>query len=383
MTTPVTATPGAHWSRAYEIKAVTLLSLRSGLVGLDRFIINPLFPVISQDLGLNYQDLGLISAALALCWGIASIVAGRLSDRIGRTRVLVPAVIIFSVLVATSGLAAGLISLLVIRSLMGLAEGGFVPAGIVTTIEASKPSRAGLNVGIQQMASPLVGLGLGLGPLIAVGLLAVLPSWHWVFAVIAIPGLIVAWLMQRTLRDDRPAPQAARDHARPAAPSWRDVLKHKAIVVNMLCMICWLSCLVVLSAFMPNYLTDHLKLDLESMGMVLAGLGFGSFAGMVALPAVADRLGSKPILLLATLLVLPLLWLLPRIGAQPAMLFGLLFLIMFMISGAAITGGLAQRFGIPIVIDVAFWAVLVGFIVVLLGVRNPRPQAGLIASQGA
>ena len=53
------AAPG--WNRQYETKAVALLA-----VGLDRFIIAPLFPLIAADLGLGYQDLGLISSALAL-----------------------------------------------------------------------------------------------------------------------------------------------------------------------------------------------------------------------------------------------------------------------------------------------------------------------------
>src|ERR1700758_3156001 len=155
----------------YEVKAVGLLALGFGMVGLDRFIINPLFPAMQKDLGLNYQELGLISAVLALGWGIASIFSGRLSDRLGRKRVLVPAIGAFSLLVATSGLASGLMSLLLIRGLMGLAEGAYVPASIVATIDASKPTRIGLNIGLQQMASPLVGSFLG--PLIAVGLLRV------------------------------------------------------------------------------------------------------------------------------------------------------------------------------------------------------------------
>ena len=152
---PSASTPASpsQWNRPYEFKAVALLSTGFGLVGLDRFIINPLFPVMSKDLGLNYQDLGLISAVLALSWGISSIWTGRLSDRIGRKRVLVPAVVLFSLLVATSGLATGLISLLVIRALKGMAEGAYVPASIVATVEASKPTRIGLNVGLQQMAA--------------------------------------------------------------------------------------------------------------------------------------------------------------------------------------------------------------------------------------
>ena len=149
-----TPTPSA-WDRAYEFKVVALMTVGFGLVGLDRFIINPLFPVIQKELNLNYQDLGLISGILALAWGIASVFSGPLADRYGRMQVMVPAVLVFSLLVGTTGLATGLYSMLLVRSLMGLAEGAYVPPSIVATIEASKPSRMGLNIGIQQMAAPL------------------------------------------------------------------------------------------------------------------------------------------------------------------------------------------------------------------------------------
>ena len=188
----------------YEIKAVGLLSLGFGLVGLDRFIIHPLFPVMSEELGLSYQDLGLISGILALAWGMSSIVSGNLSDRFGSRRVLVVSVVLFSLLVATTGLATGLISLLIIRSLMGFAEGGFVPASIVATINASHHRRKGLNIGIQQMAMPF--FGLGLGPIIAVWLLAILPGWEWVFGIVALPGLIVAYLLFHNLKDPATEP---------------------------------------------------------------------------------------------------------------------------------------------------------------------------------
>src|ERR1700757_2767262 len=120
LTKPVhTSRDTTSWDARYEMKAVGLLALGFGMVGLDRFIINPLFPAMQRDLGLNYQELGLISAVLALGWGIASIFSGRLSDRLGRKRVLVPAIGAFSLLVATSGLASGLMSLLLVRGLLG------------------------------------------------------------------------------------------------------------------------------------------------------------------------------------------------------------------------------------------------------------------------
>ena len=64
-----THTPSA-WDRAYEFKVVALMTIGFGLVGLDRFLINPLFPVIQKELNLNYQDLGLISGILALAWSV-------------------------------------------------------------------------------------------------------------------------------------------------------------------------------------------------------------------------------------------------------------------------------------------------------------------------
>jgi MFS family permease len=71
------------------------MTLGFGLVGLDRFILNPLFPVIQKELHLNYQDLGLISGVLALAWGVASVISGPLSDRYGRMQVMLPAMIVF------------------------------------------------------------------------------------------------------------------------------------------------------------------------------------------------------------------------------------------------------------------------------------------------
>ena len=147
---------------------------------------------------------------------------------------------------------------------VGLAEGAFAPAAIVAAAQASKPSRVGLNIGLQQVALPL--FGLGLGPVLAIQLLKVLPSWHWVFGIAAVPGLILAVLLARLLRAD-PAP---RPRAIAIVPSWREGFANRNVVCNALGMCCWVSCLVILSALLPNYLTDHLKLDLDEMSWVLS-----------------------------------------------------------------------------------------------------------------
>lgn len=75
------------WDRSYEWKAVTLLGLGFGLVGLDRWIIAPLFPFMMKDLHLTYQDLGNLIGILGICWGVFAAVMGGISDKIGRRKV--------------------------------------------------------------------------------------------------------------------------------------------------------------------------------------------------------------------------------------------------------------------------------------------------------
>ena len=397
------------YDKAYERKAVSLLAIGFGLVGLDRFIILPLFPTIAEDLGLSYQDMGLIAGVLALTWGIAAVVAGRLSDLFGDKRVLVTTTIAFSVLVASSGLATGLFSLLLIRGLMGFAEGGFVPASIVATVRAAKPTRIGAMVGIQQMAMPLAGLFFA--PLIAIGLLKVLPSWEWVFAVVAVPGFIVAYLFARTLKNssERP-PMDAKGAAQAPRASFRDVLKYRNVMFAALGMLAFLSSLHTLSTFMPSYLTHHIGLTAEQMGLVFSSLGVGGVIGMVLVPAISDRLGRKSVMAAAMLCAVAVLALVVTTDAGIPLLVLCLFTVSAAISGVvaitigpfmsasvpasiaatatglaggigeiaggaltpALAGAVAESFGIEAVPLVSLIAASIGALIVLFGMKEPE-----------
>src|SRR6188474_2639552 len=187
------------WDTSYEWKAVTLLGLAFGLVGLDRWIIAPLFPFMLGDLGLNLQDQGNIIGALGLAWGVFAVFSGRLSDSIGHRKVLIPAVFMFSLLSGVSGLAAGFASLLTVRLLMGVMEGSYCPTSFTATAAASRPNRRGFLQGLQQCGFAL--FGLALGPIIATQLLQVVPSWRWVFLTASVPGLVVGILLYVVLRE--------------------------------------------------------------------------------------------------------------------------------------------------------------------------------------
>lgn len=340
------STIASRWDTAYEWKAVALLSIGFGLVGIDRFMIMPLFPVMMKDLHLDYQDLGYITGALSVAWGFSAMFMGNLSDRIGHRKVIIPAIIMFSLLAGLSGLATGLGTLILIRAVMGLAEGAFTPASIVATLDASKPSRHGRNVGIQQMALPL--FGLGLAPILVTQLLKFMP-WHSIFAIVSLPGLVVAALLWKTLRNTKASSAAVHTTTHDATEhTWSDVFRYHNIRLNIVGMLCWLTCLVVLTALFPNYLVDYLHLDMQQMGYVLSAIGFGGMLGTVTMPALSDRLGRKPVMILSVIGAAVFLTLLTRTGANPTALFLYLMLtLLFVFSMITLTVGPLSAEAVP------------------------------------
>jgi MFS family permease len=342
------AAPGTNggWDPSYEWKVVTLMSLGMGLVGVDRFLIVPLMPVLVKELHLDYQDLGDITGALALAWGASALFAGNLADKIGFRAVIIPATILFSMLAGVTGLAIGVGSLIAIRVAMGLAEGAFVPASIIATIDAAKPSRHGFNVGIQQAMPAL--LGLGLTPL-AVTLLLRIMGWRWIFLLVAIPGLIVAGLSAKVLR--KPPARALDTHAtvHDAKPHlWHHALRYHNVPLAVLAMLCWLSCNIVIAALFPSYLVDHLGLDMPQMGLVLSSLGFGGAIGSLTLPLLSDRVGRKPVMLLCVVGALAALMALASIGPDVPALFGLMMLVSgFVLSLMVLTIGPVSAEAVP------------------------------------
>lgn len=392
---------GSSWDVKYEWKTVALMSLGFGLVGVDRFMVMPMFPVMAKDLGLDYQDMGQIAAALAFSWGVAAVFVGNLSDRVGRRKVIIPALILFSILAGVSGLATGVGSLLLIRAIMGVAEGAFTPASITATMEASKPTRHGMNVGIQQMAMPL--MGLGVAPILVTQLLRIV-DWRWIFLLVSLPGFICAYLVYRVLRDRDAKAMAVHTATHDAtAHRWTDVFHYRNIPLNMIGMLGWLTCLMVTSALLPNYLTDYLHLTVQQMGYVLSAVGLGASVGTVVMPAISDRIGRKPVMIISALGAMGFLWLMMGAGPNPGKLFAYLFMAHFfnfaaicltvgpisaesvpvklmatasglvigvgeMFGGAAapaLAGFVAKNYGIQYIMHLAMGGILIGLIVAI------------------
>jgi MFS family permease len=398
----------AGWDTSYEWKAVALLGIGFGLVGLDRWIIAPLFPFIAADLGLAEGDAGRLAGILGIFWGVFAILSGRVSDTVGHRKVLIPAILLFSLLSGLSGTAQGLTALILIRAVMGAMEGTYCPTSFTAVAAASKPERRGFNQGLQQSGFAL--LGLALGPIIAIQLLNVVPSWRWVFWIVAIPGFVIGALLFFTLREPKDTAAGALIGATERAGSWLAVLKSTNVLISMLALLCAMACVFVLSAMVPVYLVNVLALTPAQMSVVTSAIGFGGFFGQFGWPGLSDRFGRKPLAILGFVGATACVWWFASTGAVILPLFAALFVCSFfclgnvalitgpiatesaprgsissaigIVVGAGeifgggvapiIAGGVADRFGLPSVLYVALAGVALG-IVVCLFLRETAP----------
>jgi MFS family permease len=402
-------TTATKWDTSYEWKTVALLGIGFGLVGLDRWIIASLFPAMAADLGLPEGEIGRLAGILGILWGVFAIFSGRLSDAIGHRKVLIPAIVLFSLMSGFSGMVHSLVALVWIRAIMGGMEGAYCPTSFTAVAAASRPERRGFNQGLQQSGFAL--MGFALGPIIATQLLSVVPSWRYVFWICAIPGFIVGIMLYFQLREPKDTQAGAMIGATQASGSWLEVLKTPNILVCMLALLCAMACVFVLGAMVPIYLTNALQLGPTDVGLVASALGFGGFIGQFGWPGLSDRFGRKPLAILGFIGATASVWWFANTGAVVLPLFVALFVCSFfclgnvalitgpiatesaprgLISSAIgvvvgageifgggvapiIAGGVTDRFGLPSALNVALVGVALG-IVVCFFLRETAPS---------
>jgi MFS family permease len=151
------------WLAAWPVTAVFILSNTA----------TPLYVLWQKELGFSSGMLTVVFACYIVGLIAALLVAGVVSDRIGRKPVLLPALalaIVASVLFATAG---SIVALAVARLLSGVAVGSIVSAGMAAVTDVAGPDRKRLAA---LLASTAMVLGAGLGPLLAGVLSETLPG---------------------------------------------------------------------------------------------------------------------------------------------------------------------------------------------------------------
>jgi EmrB/QacA subfamily drug resistance transporter len=160
--------------------AVVVVCLGQLMIAVDATIVNVALPSIQQDLGFEQADLTWVVNAYLLTFGGFLLLGGRLGDLIGRKKVFLGGLVLFTAVSALCGLAQSQAVLIAARALQGV--GGAAASAVIVAIlvtEFQAPSERARAMGIY-MAVATGGGSLGL---LAGGLVTELVNWHWIFFI--------------------------------------------------------------------------------------------------------------------------------------------------------------------------------------------------------
>jgi EmrB/QacA subfamily drug resistance transporter len=180
---------------------LALLLLVQFMVVLDIAIVNVALPSIKLDLGFSQENLQWVISAYALFFGGFLLLGGRLADLLGRRRLFLVGIVLFTTASLVSGLAWGEAPLIGARALQGLGAALITPAALsilMTTFAEGKERNAALGAwgGVGAFGA-VAGVLLG-------GVLTELLSWNWIFFVnvpVGILGLALAPFLIDESRD--------------------------------------------------------------------------------------------------------------------------------------------------------------------------------------
>jgi predicted MFS family arabinose efflux permease len=282
-------------SRRYENTLVAILFFTWGTVFLDRMSQLYLAPYFAPEFHLSDTQVGFLASVVAVTWAFSGLFFGAMSDRFGRRVILIPSVIIFSALSWVSGIAHSFEQLLVIRALMGVAEGPCWAVINAINEETSAPSRRGRNVGLVVSAGALVGLFVA--PILTTQVASRF-GWRWAFFVTGLPGMLMAFLIWKFVKEPVKRSSGEAEHRSHATlKAYLSILRFRNVWLCALGAGGFISWLFLQNVFAPLYITEVAHQDPRTAGFLLGAAGLGSFLLGLTLPAVSDRWGRKPMLL--------------------------------------------------------------------------------------
>jgi EmrB/QacA subfamily drug resistance transporter len=187
-------------SRVNPGAVLAIVAVAQFMVILDASVVNVALPTIKVDLGFSEQSLSWILNAYTLIFGGFLLLGGRLGDRLGRRRLFVAGLALFSGASLVCGVSQSEGMLLVARGFQGLGGAMVSPAAlsiILTTFaEGTERNRALAVWGAIAGAGGAVGLLLG-------GVLVEVLNWRWVFFINVPIGAVVLALAPRIVPESR------------------------------------------------------------------------------------------------------------------------------------------------------------------------------------
>ncbi len=279
---------------AYAWSVVGMLWLISFFNYADRQAIFSVFPLLKDEMHLSKVELGLLGSSFAWVYGLCSLFAGRVVDRVRRKTAILVGLYTWSLICAATALAKDFGQLFCFRAAEGLGETCYYPAATSLVSDYHGTRTRSRALGLHQTS---VYVGTIAGGYFA-GLIAEHYGWKWSFVVFGGLGILLGIVLQRFLYE--PKRGAAEDTTPEPAEEvpflevLRSLLRTPTVLALLAAFLCANFVAMVLLSWMPDYLKEQFHLSLALSG--LTATLFVQVASMAGAPLggwLADRLRGR------------------------------------------------------------------------------------------
>lgn len=312
------------------------------LDALDVQIFSFVIPSLLTLWGITTAQAGVLATVTLVVSAFGGWIAGALSDRYGRVRVMQFTILWYALFTFLCGFAQDFNQLFVLKALQGLGFGGEWAAGAVLMGEVIRDKYRGRAVGLVQTGWAV---GWGAAALLYTLLSATLPeamTWRVLFWIGLAPAALVFWIrryVEEPPIQPRTASAAGLAHLFSALkPPHLGVTWRVAMMVTGA-----QGSSYAISTFLPTYLKTQRHLTAVGTGSYLMVLILGAFFGFLSGAYLADAIGRKPTFMLSAVgsVVLMLTYLLAPLGNNMILpvgfLLGYINLMMFSPMGPFMT----------------------------------------------
>jgi EmrB/QacA subfamily drug resistance transporter len=200
----------SHSSSRTRLAALVVLCAATTMTVLDETVVNVAIPSIRADLGFGPHGLSWVVNAYLVSFGSLLLLSGRIGDLIGRQRVLLAGLTLFTGASLACGLApsAGLLVAARFVQGAGAAMASSVALGMIVSLYDDAAGRARAIAVYAFMASAGAGTGLFVG-----GIVTDVAGWRWAFLINVPVGVVMRLVGGRVLAKERGAGmRAGADH---------------------------------------------------------------------------------------------------------------------------------------------------------------------------
>ena len=263
-------------------KAVWAVAFASVVAFMGIGLVDPILKPIADNLDATPSQVSLLFTSYMAVMGVAMLITGVVSSRIGPKRTLLVGLVIIIAGAGLAGMSDTVLGIVGWRALWGLGNALFIATALATIVNSARGSVAQAII----LYEAALGLGIAVGPLVG----GVLGSISWRGPFFGVSALMaVALVVTAVLLDSTPRPERATTIGDPFR-----ALRHRGLLGVSVTALLYNFGFFTLLAFTPF----PLDMSAHEIGLIFFGWGLAlAFTSVVVAPRLQHRFGTVPTLL--------------------------------------------------------------------------------------